>query len=392
MTKILVAEDEADVYESIAFCLISLGDFEVVKAGDGAEAVALAQQERPDLILMDLFMPHMSGSEACALLKQIPETKDIPVVFISGRGQEPALEGGLEAGAEGYILKPFNPYTLAEEIREIYDRWRAGRGDLGAPGGEVDDVEILRDQVKQLRKQRADLLRRLSAFESQATGASQEQFPLAELSRLTDGIVHDMRSGLGVIRNTVGFLEEDLADSPHRADLVKIARSIDFCELVLRNLSALGGQDLFLPRRVDLEAIVREVLFILERKLVDVDVVIDADPDAPEIVADEGQMKQVFMNLIKNAGEAMADGGTLTVRIRPEGGELCVEVADTGCGISPGNQARLFQEFFTTKERGYGLGLHIVHTIVRRHGGTVAVESEVGVGTTFTLRLPIEPE
>ena len=71
---------------------------------------------------------------------------------------------------------------------------------------------------------------------------------------------------------------------------------------------------------------------------------------------------------------------------------LRVEVADTGCGISPENQARLFHEFFTTKERGYGLGLHIVDTIADRHGGTIEVESEVGQGTTFTLRLPIEPE
>jgi two-component system NtrC family sensor kinase len=86
------------------------------------------------------------------------------------------------------------------------------------------------------------------------------------------------------------------------------------------------------------------------------------------------------------------DGGTLTIRTRREGPVLRIEVADTGCGISPENQARLFHEFFTTKDRGYGLGLHIVDTIVKRHGGTIEVESTVGEGTTFTLRLPIEAE
>jgi signal transduction histidine kinase len=254
------------------------------------------------------------------------------------------------------------------------------------------DIELLIRDVRQLRKQRADLLRRLSQCEERSKSNANGQFPLAELSRLTDGIVHDMRSGLGVIRNTIGFLADDLAESAHQSDLLKITRSLDFCELVLRNLSALGGQDIFQPRSVNLEEVVREVYFMLERKLVDVDLVVDADSGVPEILADEGQMRQVFMNLIKNAGEAMPDGGTLAVGTRREGPMLRVEVADTGCGISPENQARLFHEFFTTKDRGYGLGLHIVDTIVKRHGGTIEVESQVGEGTTFTLRLPIEAE
>jgi len=260
------------------------------------------------------------------------------------------------------------------------------------PAETQGDIQYLVNEIKQLRKQRADLLRRLGRCEGHSGSTVNGQFPLAELSRLTDGIVHDMRSGLGVIRNTIGFLEDDLAASDNRSDLLKITRSLDFCELVLRNLSALGGQDIFQPRNVNLEDIVREIYFMLERKLVDVDLVMDADPDAPDILADEGQIKQVFMNLIKNAGEAMHDGGTLTVRTRREGPMLRAEVSDTGCGISPENQARLFHEFFTTKDRGYGLGLHIVNTIVERHGGTIQVESEVGKGTTFTLHLPIEPE
>ncbi len=252
------------------------------------------------------------------------------------------------------------------------------------------DIDLLIKEVKQLRKQRADLLRRLSEYEKQFSQASNSQLPLAEISRLTDGIVHDIRNGLGVIRNTIGFLEDDLAGSAHQADLVKISRSLDFCELVLRNLSALGGQDIFQPKWVTLDTIVREVFFMLERKLVDVNLVMNTDPNVPEILADEGQMKQVFMNLIKNAGEAMPDGGILTFRTRREGEVLRIEISDTGSGISPENQAKLFQAFFTTKERGYGLGLHIVNTIVVRHGGSIEVESSVSKGTTFILHLPIE--
>jgi two-component system NtrC family sensor kinase len=253
-----------------------------------------------------------------------------------------------------------------------------------------EDIEFLVSQVKQLRKQRADLQRRLSECESQSPRTVNGQFPLAELSRLTSGIAHDLSSGLGVIRNTISFLQDDLTESPYQSDLLKISRSLDFCEIVLRNLLELSGQKVFQPGWINLESIVREVYFTLERKLVGINLVIDADPTTSEIIADKGQMKQVFMNLIKNAGEAMPDGGTLTVRTRCEGQMLRVEVSDTGCGIPPENQERVFHEFFTTKDRGYGLGLHIVNTIVKRHRGTIAVESQPGEGTTFVLHLPVD--
>jgi signal transduction histidine kinase len=250
------------------------------------------------------------------------------------------------------------------------------------------EIEFLVKQVKELRWQQADLQRRLDERENQFQQVASGQLPLAELGRLTAGIVHDMRNGLGVARNTIGFLEHDLTDETHRADLLKISQSLDFCELVLRNLSVLGGQDVFQPQRVNLKAIVREVYSILERKLVDVALVVDADSTVPEILADEGQMKQVFMNLMKNAGAAMPDGGTLTLCMQREGQMLCVEVSDTGDDMSSLDQERFD---VATKEWGYSRWeLHIVRTIVERHGGTLEMRSQPGKGTTFVLRLPIE--
>ncbi len=123
MIKILVAEDETDIRELVAFSLINIGGFNVVKAKNGAEAVVLAQQEIPDLILMDVRMPQMTGYEACAALKEIPETKDIPVVFLSAKGQEQEIQTGMSVGAEEYILKPFAPDVLTNKVREILTRW-----------------------------------------------------------------------------------------------------------------------------------------------------------------------------------------------------------------------------------------------------------------------------
>lgn len=118
MTKILVAEDERDIRELIAFTLRFAG-FEVVLASNGAEAVEKAPQEQPDLILMDVRMPRMTGYDACRLLKEQAATKHIPVVFLSAKGQESEIHQGLEMGATEYILKPFAPDELTQQVKRI---------------------------------------------------------------------------------------------------------------------------------------------------------------------------------------------------------------------------------------------------------------------------------
>ena len=126
MTKILIAEDERDIRELVSFSL-QFGGFTVVQAINGAEAVELAQKERPDLILMDVRMPKMTGYDACRRIKAIPELRDIPVVFVSAKGQESEIQTGLEAGAEEYILKPFAPDELVKQVQTVLDRVAARR-------------------------------------------------------------------------------------------------------------------------------------------------------------------------------------------------------------------------------------------------------------------------
>ena len=118
MVKILVAEDERDIRELIAFTLRFAG-FEVELAGNGAEAVEKAPEIIPDLILMDVRMPRMTGYQACEALKENPATQGIPVVFLSAKGQESEIQEGLEVGAMEYILKPFAPDELTAQVRRI---------------------------------------------------------------------------------------------------------------------------------------------------------------------------------------------------------------------------------------------------------------------------------
>jgi len=118
MPKILIAEDERDIRDLVVFTL-QFGGFEVVAAGNGAELVDLAPKEKPDLILSDVRMPKMTGYEACLVLKANPITKDIPVVFLSAKGQEEEVNQGITAGAVAYILKPFAPDVLLTKVKDI---------------------------------------------------------------------------------------------------------------------------------------------------------------------------------------------------------------------------------------------------------------------------------
>ena len=120
MVKILVAEDERDIRELISFTLQFAG-FEVVLATNGAEAVDKALEVNPDLILLDVRMPRMTGYQACEALKQRAETRDTPVIFLSAKGQESEIQEGLGLGAADYILKPFAPDDLTEQVRRVLE-------------------------------------------------------------------------------------------------------------------------------------------------------------------------------------------------------------------------------------------------------------------------------
>ena len=124
MAKILIAEDEPDIRTLIQFTLQFAGH-EVVPVKNGAEAVESALIEKPDLILMDVRMPQMTGYEACAKIKQEDSIKDIPVVFLSAKGQEKEIQEGLDLGAAEYLLKPFAPDSLTERVQQLLDQYRS---------------------------------------------------------------------------------------------------------------------------------------------------------------------------------------------------------------------------------------------------------------------------
>ena len=122
MAKLLIAEDEPDIRNLLVFTLKFAGHT-VVDVSNGADAVTAAKVEQPDLILMDVRMPRMTGYEACQVMKADPETASIPVVFLSAKGQESEIRTGLESGAAEYLLKPFSPMELTARVAELLARY-----------------------------------------------------------------------------------------------------------------------------------------------------------------------------------------------------------------------------------------------------------------------------
>ena len=218
---------------------------------------------------------------------------------------------------------------------------------------------------------------------------------LAVIGQLSAGVAHELNNPLqGIVAYAHLLLERAPAADPSRDALQKIAAQADRCREIIRSLLDFSRPRKPQTRPADINAILRECLALVERQALfhNIEIVTDLPADLPTATVDPAQMQQVFMNLIINAAEAMEGAGRLTLATQYDHLERLVEarVTDTGHGIRPEDLDRIFDPFFTTKGVGHGtgLGLSISYGIVKEHQGTITVDSQVGRGTTFTIRLP----
>jgi PAS domain S-box-containing protein len=225
------------------------------------------------------------------------------------------------------------------------------------------------------------------------------------VGRLAGGVAHDFNNLLTAINGYAQFLYDALADESQRAMAAEVVKAGDRAANLTRQLLALSRQQLLAPRLLDLSAVVADMARLLRRLIgEDVELAAAAAPGLWLVEADPGSIEQVILNLAVNARDAMPQGGKLTVetrnvvldeeyaRGRPDaraGPHVLLAVSDTGCGMSEEVKARAFEPFFTTKgERGTGLGLATVYGAVKQAGGHVALYSEPGRGSTFSVYLP----
>jgi len=230
--------------------------------------------------------------------------------------------------------------------------------------------------------------------EMESTLAQQEK--MASLGVLSSGVAHEINNPLGVILGYAGYLEGkmDPAD-PNFRYIQDIRKESKRCKVIVQDLLSYARTPPPALEETDLNALLEQIVDFAANHmdLHHVSLARDFAPELPRVRVDPDQMRQVAINLILNAGAAMEAGGTITVGTAvSEGGFVDIAVRDEGAGIAPENLEKIFEPFFTTKARGTGLGLAITKRIVEQHHGRIMVESEIGKGTTVTVRLPIEQE
>jgi len=285
------------------------------------------------------------------------------------------------------IVRPVR--TLLEASREI----AAGNihASVSVDPKAADELKELADAFNSMTRSIADRDAQLQENARKMT----ESKKLATLGQLAAGIAHEINNPLGGIVMYSHMLKEDLKREENRENVERIAREADRCKRIVKGLLDFARQTK--PERTEsnINLVLNEVIALLEHQAIfhNIEIVNERNPSVPLVNVDVAQMQEVFMNLVLNAAQAMEGRGTLMTitRITPDGDSVEIEIRDTGLGIPKEHLDKIFEPFYTTKEigRGTGLGLSIAYGIVERHHGRIWVESQVGKGTSFFVRIPI---
>ncbi|HMK64751.1 MAG TPA: ATP-binding protein, partial [Thermodesulfobacteriota bacterium] len=228
---------------------------------------------------------------------------------------------------------------------------------------------------------------------------------MAALGKMAAGIAHEINNPLAVIGEKAGWIkdllsEEDVTQSDNFKEfedaVQKIEYHVDRARKVTHRLLGFARRMEPIQERVDINKTLNETIDFLENesRYRSIDIQIDSKTDLPSVISDSSQLQQVFLNIINNAIDAIGKNGEIRIKTSwvAKNHEVKIEIADNGPGIAKEDMSKIFDPFFTTKEvgKGTGLGLSIVYSIVEKLGGRIMVASEVGVGTTFTIYLPVK--
>jgi len=305
------------------------------------------------------------------------------------------LEKGAKRLASGNFDKPI-PVRGEDEFGSLARSSNAMMGALKKSRHELEEwVATLNEKVKE-RTQELQL--------AEAEVARGEK--LASIGQLAAGIAHELNNPLTGVLTFTSLMRKKMPEGSEDAeDLDLVIRETKRCASIIRRLLDFAREKTPEKALVNLNQLIAETVQFVERSaaLQHIEIAVDLDPDLPSLFVDADLIKQVLMNILVNAQQAIEENGRITVRSRlhvnwklPGSSEAmpAVEIAinDTGCGIPEANLQRIFDPFFTSKEvgKGTGLGLSVSYGIVRAHGGEIEVESTVGEGSTFRIYLPVK--
>lgn len=388
--RILMVDDDVNSTCLMTNFLNRIGYSRLESINDSTRAFETIKTFAPDLILLDLAMPNINGFQVLEELRADRESENqIPVLVLTGDPTAQAKRRALAAGATDLLAKPFDTSEVSMRIRNLLQA-RFLRVEIQKQNSLLE--QRVRERTGQLEKALGDLQR------AQRRMVQQER--LSAFGEMAGGVVHDFSNALMAI---IGYSEMLLKNSKARTDE---ATALDYLRII--NTAGRDGahvvsrlRDFYRPRGaadllepLDLNEIALQSIALAKprcdkresAKAVSFQNDFDDNVTASGIAS---ELREVLTNLIFNALDAMPDAGVITLRTQRQNDAAILEVVDTGGGMSAEVKERCLEPFFTTKgDHGTGLGLAMVFGIIKRHQGTVEIESEPGKGTTIRIRLP----
>lgn len=349
---------------------LTIHGYHVRAAADGPLALMAARADKPDLILLDVMMPHMNGFEVCEILKQDSSLKDVPVIFISAADDVESKVRGFEVGGADYISKPFQ---FAEVLARIQTH-----------------LTLYRQRIQLEEDHQQDL----------------QYFEM--ITRLKDELMseasHDLKNPLHIIKLLTELLRPLVSeDEKGERYLNAIDKQVSMMQQLLNDVLDLlkleTGRALVYDR-VNLSEFVADILEDFEFPARAKQIQLDFTPLSQKIdvTIDRRRIRQVLHNLLSNALKYTPDQGQVRVNMHQSQKDVTIEVEDTGLGIPDHDLPHIFEKFYRvqnsdhTAVEGTGLGLAIAKSIVEQHGGQIGVESYEKQGSKFHVVLPLGPE
>jgi signal transduction histidine kinase len=370
---ILIVDDERSMVRLLEQLLAHAGYQKLSGTSDPREVVRLCDELEPDLVMLDLRMPHLDGIEVLHQLKRRRAETYLPVLVLTADVSRESKRAALEAGASDFVTKPFEQTELLLRVRNLLE---------------------MRFLHRDLRRQNETLEVQIQERTHQLLEAGK----LATMGNLLAGVAHELNSPLSVILGQVGLFSQTGVDPKARARVKDIGEAAERCVRIVRSFLTMARRHPPERGHVSLNDLLREAVELLsfELRIANIEIVYDLERDLPLVWADGHQLRQVIVNLVTNARQAVQDSAPprqlrLATRYDERRSSVGIEVADSGPGIPAEVRARVFEPFFTTKPdgEGTGLGLALVRGIVEGHGGTIEIESAPGEGARFIISLPL---
>jgi len=370
--KVLIVDDNTKIM-AIAEVHLKKEGLEVLCVEDGKSALESARQEKPDLILLDVDMPDMSGFEVCQILKDDAELVMIPVVFLTAADDNKSRVRGLDLGAVDYVTKPFDSFELRARVRAAL-RTKQLQDQLATMNLELEErVDQRTEEIKQLLEQKDAFVNQLS---------------------------HDLKTPLTPLVALLPMVAERTEDVESKKMLDLIMNNVDYMRNLTERtlqLAQLNSPEVSLRvEKVDLASEIRNTIESLSSVFKENGIEIVNNTTMPlDIEADRMLIKELIHNLVSNTIKYTNGDGVVTFGSFLKDDNVEISIKDTGIGMTIEQQKRIFEEFYKaddsrTDRSSTGLGLTICKRIVENHGGSIRAESQgSGHGTSVHFTLPI---